>query len=104
MASVDLKNVLTDVLPGLPLPSEAAKFIFCRLAWIREGEEGVFDLEAPLPWNRDNLCTLAFLISNQETYSARLMVANLLKNLKYFEFKGSCPSNALMAKNGQKQG
>ena len=47
MTSEDLDNELTDVLPGLPLPVEAANFIFCRLAWIREGEEGVFDLEAP---------------------------------------------------------
>ena len=79
MASVDPENELTDVLPGLPLPSGAANFIFSRLAWIQEGEEGVFDLEAPLSWNRDDLCTLAFLISNHETSSARLLVANLLK-------------------------
>ena len=29
--------------------------------------------------DRDDLCTLAFLISNHETSSARLLVANLLK-------------------------
>ena len=79
MASFYLENELTDVLPGQPLPSEAANFISSRLAWIQEGEEGVFDLEAPLSWNRDDLCTLAFLISNHETSSARLLVANLLK-------------------------
>ena len=78
MVLLDLENVMTDVLPGLPLPAGAASFVIARVQWIREGEVGVFDVEAPSPWNCEDLCTLALLVSNHETTLARLMIANLL--------------------------
>ena len=78
MVLLDLENVMTDVLPGLPLPAGAASFVIARVQWICEGELGVFDVEAPSPWNYEDLCTLALLVSNHETTLARLMIVNLL--------------------------
>ena len=78
MVLLNLENVMTDVLPGVPLPAGAASFVIARVQWIREGEVGVFDVEAPSPWNCEDLCTLALLVSNHETTLARLMIANLL--------------------------
>ena len=74
----DLKNVFTDILPGLSLPAGAACFVIARVDWIRQGEVNAFDVEALSPWNFDDLCTLAFFVANHETDAARLMVANLL--------------------------
>ena len=79
MVLLDLQNVMTDVLPGLPLPAGAASFVIARVQWISEGEISVFDAQAPSPWNYEDLCTLALLVSNHETTSARLMIANLLQ-------------------------
>ena len=78
MVFQDLKNVFTDILPGLSLPAGAACFVIARVDWIRQGEVNAFDVEAPSPWNFDDLCTLAFFVANHETDAARLMVANLL--------------------------
>ena len=78
MVFQDLKNVFTDILPGLSLPAGAACFVIARVDWIRQGEVNAFDVEAPSPWNFDDLCTFAFFVANHETDAARLMVANLL--------------------------
>ena len=78
MVLLDLENEFTDVLPGLSLPARAASFVFARITWIQGGEKEVFDMEAPPPWNFFDLCTLAFLVSNRETSSAKLMLSNLL--------------------------
>ena len=78
MVFQDLKNVFTDILPGLSLPAGAACFVIARVDWIRQGEVNAFDVEALSPWNFDDLCTLAFFVANHETDAARLMVANLL--------------------------
>ena len=79
MVLLDLENEFTDVLPGLSLPARAASFVFARITWIQGGEKEVFDMEAPPPWNFFDLCTLAFLVSNRETSSAKLMLSNLLQ-------------------------
>ena len=78
MVFQDLKNVFTDILPGLSLPAGAACFVIARVDWIRQGEVNAFDVEAPSPWIFDDLCTHAFFVANHETDAARLMVANLL--------------------------
>ena len=78
MVFQDLKNVFTDILPGLSLPAGAACFVIARVDWIRQGEVNAFDVEALSPWNFDDLCTLAFFVANHKTDAARLMVANLL--------------------------
>ena len=77
MVFQDLKNVFTDILPGLSLPAGAACFVIARAEWIRQGEVEAFDFEAPSPWHFNDLCTLAFLFANHEIDAARLMVANL---------------------------
>ena len=79
MVLQELENTLTDILPGLSLPAGAACFVIARVDWIRQGEVNAFDVEAPSPWNFDDLCTLAFFVANHETDAARLMVANLLQ-------------------------
>ena len=94
MVFQDLKNVFTDILPGLSLPAGAACFVIARVDWIRQGEVNAFDVEAPSPWNFDDLCTLAFFVANHETDAARLMVANLLQPPSIL-----LPSATLMDKN-----
>ena len=79
MVLLDLENESTDVLPGLCLPAGAASFVFARIQWIQGGEKEVFDMEAPPPWDFFDLCTLAFLVSNRETSSAKLMLSNILQ-------------------------
>ena len=75
----DLANSFTDVLPGLSVPAGAANFVFARIGWVLEGEIGVFDVEAPPPWNFDDLCTLSFFVMNRESTAARLMVSHLFQ-------------------------
>ena len=75
----NLDTVQIDVAPGLALPAGAANFIFNRLQWISEGETGSFEIGAPSGWDFSDLCTLAFLLSNQEIASAQDMVENLLR-------------------------
>ena len=87
MVLLDLENESTDVLPGLCLPAGAASFVFARIQWIQGGEKEVFDMEAPPPWDFFDLCTLAFLVSNRETSSAKLMLSNLLQ---------PCPPSSLL--------
>ena len=79
MVLLDLENELIDVLPGLSMPAGAASFVFARIEWIQAGEIEVFDVEAPPPWDFLDLCTLAFLVSNRETSSVKLMLSNLLQ-------------------------
>ena len=67
MVFQDLKNVFTDILPGLSLPAGAACFVIARVDWIGQGEVNAFDVEAPSPWIFDDLCTLAFFVANHET-------------------------------------
>ena len=76
---LDLENSSTDFLPGLSVPAGAANFVFARIGWVCEGELGVFDMEAPPPWNFDDLCTLSFLVMNRETTAARLLVSHLIQ-------------------------
>ena len=87
MVLLDLDNEFTDILPGLSLPAGAASFVFARIQWIQGGEKDVFDMEAPPPWDFFDLCTLAFLVSNRETSSAKLMLSNLLQ---------PCPPSSLL--------
>ena len=75
----DLENEFTDVLPGLSVPAGVADFVFARIGWISEGEIGDFDVEAPPPWNFNDLCTLSFFVMNRETTAARLMVSHLFQ-------------------------
>ena len=75
----DLENSFTDVLPGLSVPAGAANFVFARIGWICEGEIGVFDVEAPPPWNFDDLCTLSSFVMNREMTAARLMVSHIFQ-------------------------
>ena len=44
MVLLDLEDVWTEVLPGLPLPAGAANFVFAWKEWMRNGEIGVFDV------------------------------------------------------------
>ena len=67
MVFQDLKNVFTDILPGLSLPAGAACFVIARVDWIPQGEVNAFDVEAPSPWIFDDLCTHAFFVANHET-------------------------------------
>ena len=68
MVFQDLKNVFTDILPGLSLSAGAPCFVIARVDWIGQGEVNAFDVEAPSPWNfDDDLCTLAFFVANHET-------------------------------------
>ena len=73
----DLDTVQIEVAPGLALPAGAANFIFNRLRWISEGETGSFEIGAPSGWEFNDLCTLSFLLSNQEFSLAQGMVENL---------------------------
>ena len=75
----DLDTVQIEVAPGLPLPAEAADFIFNRLQWISEGETGLFKTGPPDGWDFNELCKLAFLLSKQEFLLAQDMVKNLLR-------------------------
>ena len=75
----DLENEFTDVLPGLSVPAGVADFVFARIGWISEGEIGDFDVEAPPPWNLNDLCTLSFFVMNRETTAVRLMVSHLFQ-------------------------
>ena len=73
----NLESILLEVHPGVWLPAEAADFVFNRLEYIRQGEEGTFEYDAPPPWEFYVLCTLAFLIANQEKVAAQDLVRNL---------------------------
>ena len=65
MVFQDLKNVFTDILPGLSLSAGAPCFVIARVDWIGQGEVNAFDVEAPSPWIFDDLCTLAFFVANE---------------------------------------
>ena len=80
MVLLDLEDVWTEVLPGLPLPAGAANFVFAWKEWMRNGEIGVFNVEPPSSWDFGELCTLALLVANGETSAARLMVSNMMQS------------------------
>ena len=62
----NLDTVQIDVAPGRwALPAGAANFAFNCLQWISEGEIGTFETGSPDGWDFNNLCTLAFLLSNR---------------------------------------
>ena len=73
----NLDTVQIEVAPGLALPAAAANFVFNRVQWISEGEAGLFETGAPDGWEFNDLCTLAFLLSNEEFSLAQDMVENL---------------------------
>ena len=79
MVFESLEHIMIDVLPGVPLPAPVADFIFSRVEWIRQGERGVFESEAPASWDLHDLCTLAFLVATKDTSAAGVMVSNLLR-------------------------
>ena len=70
----DLENEFTDVLPGLSVPAGVADFVFARIGWISEGEIGDFDVEAPPPWNFNDLCTLSFFVMNRDGIAVPLIL------------------------------
>ena len=74
----NLDTVQIEVAPGLALPAAAANFVFNRLQWISEGEAGPFEIGPPEGWDFNDLCTLSYLLSNQEFLLAQDMVENLL--------------------------
>ena len=76
----DLDTVQIEVSPGLALPAAAADFVLNRLHWLSEGEIGTFKPTAPDGWDFSDLCTLSFLVSNQEFLLAQEMVRNLLRS------------------------
>ena len=78
MVLLDLEDVWTEVLPGLPLPAGAANF----------------NVEPPSSWDFGELCTLALLVANGETSAARLMVSNMMQSSTNL-----LPSATLMTQN-----
>ena len=94
MVLLDLEDVWTEVLPGLPLPAGAANFVFAWKEWMRNGEIGVFNVESPSSWDFGELCTLALLVANGETSAARLMVSNMMQSSTNL-----LPSATLMTQN-----
>ena len=70
---------MIEVLPRVELPALVADFIFSRVEWIRQGERGVFEREAPASWDLHDLYTLAFLVATNDTSAAGVMVSNLLR-------------------------
>ena len=74
-----LESIFIEVHPGLAVPAEAADFVFNRLEWIRQGEEGPFPYVAPLPWEFHDLCTLAYFVANNEISAAHDLVRNLVR-------------------------
>ena len=67
----------TDVAHGIKVPCPVADFIFSRLQWIRSGEVESFQVPPPPGWDSNDLCTGAFLLSNEDFSSARVLFENL---------------------------
>ena len=86
MVFESLEHIMIDVLPGVPLPAPVADFIFSRVEWIRQGERGVFESEAPASWDLHDLYTLAFLVATKDASGWWLTQGNyLFLNLPYLD-------------------
>ena len=69
---------MVEVGPGVIVTAEEANFIFERKNWIKEGEMGVFSMQAPSSMKFVDLCTLSLLLLDENFEEAKELVAECM--------------------------
>ena len=74
--TLDFSNIWLEVA-GIIVPAPVADFLVSFLHWVDEGKSGVYQAEAPLGWDQQDLCTVGYLLANKEVLSAQELIDSL---------------------------
>ena len=72
----DFSNIWLEVA-GIIAPAPMADFLISYLHWVDDGKIGMCQAEAPLGWDRQDLCTVGYLVANKELLSAQELIDSL---------------------------
>ena len=72
----DFSNIWLEVA-GIIVPAPVADFLISFLQWVDDGKIGMCPAEAPHGWDRQDLCTVGYLLANKELSSAQELIDSL---------------------------
>ena len=81
----DFNYMEMQVGPDIYVPPVVADYLFSRMGWIREGEQGNFQVEVPRGYNYGDLATLAHLIVTDDLGPAKALADNLPRSQMWME-------------------
>ena len=84
MDSDDFKNEIC-IGGDIYVPPGIADYIFSRIHWIQEGEQGNFQVEVPRGYDFADLATLAHLIVTDDLGPAKALADNLPRSQMWME-------------------
>ena len=76
MGNWDFTSVWLQV-SGVIVPAPVADFLLSYLQWVSDGSVGDFQVGPPCGWDPADLCTLVFLVANNEVSSAQQLMDSL---------------------------
>ena len=80
--------------PDIWVPPGVADYLISRMHWIREGEQGDFQVGPPAGYKVEDLATLAYLIVSGDLVSAKELADNLPRSQMWME-----PRSASLVEN-----
>ena len=72
----DFCNIWLEVR-GIIVPAPVADFLLSYLHWFDDGKSGTCQVEPPLGWDWQDLCTVGYLVANREVLSAQKLIDSL---------------------------
>ena len=93
MLDDDFKKDLR-VGPDIWVPPGVADYLMSRMHWLREEEQGDFQVPVPAGYEFDDLATLAYLIVTDDLVSAKELADNLPRSQMWME-----PRSASLVEN-----
>ena len=81
----DFNYMEMQVGPDIYVPPVVADYLFSRMGWIREGEQGNFQVEVPRGYDFADLATLAHLIVTDDLGPAKVLADNLPRSQMWME-------------------
>ena len=67
--------------PDIWVPPGVADYLMSRMHWLREEEQGDFQVPVPAGYEFDDLTTLAYLIVTDDVVAARELADNLPRSM-----------------------
>ena len=80
--------------PDIWVPPGVADYLMSRMHWLREEEQGDFQVPVPAGYEFDDLATLAYLIVTDDLVSAKELAENLPRSQMWME-----PRSASLVEN-----
>ena len=71
--------------PEIWVPPGIADYLFSRMQWIKEGEQGNFQVGVPYGYDFEDLATLAHLIVTDDLGPAKVLAENLPRSITWMD-------------------